>query len=212
MKDTQKSAKSTTAIDKTSEGFTDEERAAMKERAQELKAAARRGPRADKADGESDVLAKIAEMPEPDRAMAERLHAIIKASAPALSPKTWYGMPAYAKDGKVVCFFQSAQKFKARYATFGFSDEANLDEGAMWPTVLRADGADRRRRGKDRRAREESGELRTELATGPRPRRDGLSGPAWLLVRPDGRQTQATTLWSSGVSGHATAWRPLPPR
>ncbi len=115
-------------------GFTDEERAAMKERAQELKAEARRGARADKADGEAAVLAKIAEMPGPDRAMAKRLHAIIKASAPALSPKTWYGMPAYAKDGKVVCFFQSAQKFKSRYATFGFSDEANLDEGAMWPT------------------------------------------------------------------------------
>ena len=106
----------------------------MKERAQELKAEARHGQRADQADGESDVLAKIAEMPEPDRAMAKRLHAIIKASAPALSPKTWYGMPAYAKDGKVVCFFQSAQKFKSRYATFGFSDKANLDEGAMWPT------------------------------------------------------------------------------
>ena len=135
-KDTQKSAKSTTATGKKSKGFTDEERAAMKERAQELKAAARRGPRADKADGESAVLAKIAEMPEPDRAMAERLHAIIKASAPALSPKTWYGMPAYAKDGKVVCFFQSAQKFKSRYATFGFSDKANLDEGAMWPTAF----------------------------------------------------------------------------
>jgi uncharacterized protein YdhG (YjbR/CyaY superfamily) len=133
-KATQKSAKSTTAIKKKSKGFTDEERAAMKERAQELKAEARRGPRADKADGESAVLAKIAEMPEPDRAMAERLHAIIKASAPALSPKTWYGMPAYAKDGKVVCFFQSAQKFNSRYATLGFSDEANLDEGAMWPT------------------------------------------------------------------------------
>jgi len=133
-KDTRKSAKSTTATDKKSKGFTDEERAAMKERAQELKAEARRGPRAGKADGESDVLAKIAEMPEPDRAMAERLHAIIKASAPALSPKTWYGMPAYAKDGKVVCYLQSAQKFKSRYATFGFSDEANLDEGAMWPT------------------------------------------------------------------------------
>ena len=135
-KDTQKSAKSTTAIDKESKGFTDEERAAMKERAQELKAEARRGPRANKheADGESDVLAKIAEMKEPDCAMAKRLHAIIKANAPALSPKTWYGMPAYARDGKVVCFFQSAQKFKARYATFGFSDEANLDEGAMWPT------------------------------------------------------------------------------
>jgi uncharacterized protein YdhG (YjbR/CyaY superfamily) len=133
-KGTQKSAKSTTG--KASKGFTDEERAAMKERAQELKAAARRGPRADKADGESDVLAKIAEMPKPDRAMAKRLHALIKASAPALSPKTWYGMPAYARDGKVVCFFQSAQKFKTRYATFGFSDKANLDEGAMWPTAF----------------------------------------------------------------------------
>jgi hypothetical protein len=133
-KATQRSAKSTTATNKESRGFTDDERAAMKERAQELKAAARGGPRAGKARGESDVLAKIAEMPEADRAMAERLHAIIKASAPALSPRTWYGMPAYAKDGKVVCFFQSAQKFKARYATLGFSDGANLDEGAMWPT------------------------------------------------------------------------------
>jgi uncharacterized protein YdhG (YjbR/CyaY superfamily) len=129
---TQRSAKSTTG--KASKGFTAEERAAMKERAQELKTSVRRGSRAAKADGESDVLAKIAEMPEPDRAMAERLHALIKASAPALSPRTWYGMPAYAKDGKVVCFFQSAQKFKSRYATFGFSDNANLDEGAMWPT------------------------------------------------------------------------------
>jgi uncharacterized protein YdhG (YjbR/CyaY superfamily) len=126
-KTTEKSAKSTTAK-KKSQGFTDEERAAMKERARELKAEAR------KADGERDVLAKIAEMPEPDRAIGKRLHAIIKASAPTLSPKTWYGMPAYAKDGKVVCFFQSAEKFKSRYATFGFSDEANLDEGAMWPT------------------------------------------------------------------------------
>src|ERR671927_1682225 len=134
MKDTQKSAQRTTG--KASKGFTDEERAAMRERAQELKAAARRGPRADKADGESDVLAKIAEMPEADRAMAERLHALIKASAPALSPKTWYGMPAYAKDGKVVCFFQSAQKFKSRYATLGFSDKAKLDEGHMWPTAF----------------------------------------------------------------------------
>jgi uncharacterized protein YdhG (YjbR/CyaY superfamily) len=133
-RDTGKSAKRTTAIDKESKGFTNEERAAMKERAQELKAEARRSPRAGKADGESDVLAKIAEMPEPDRAMAERLHALIKANAPALSPKTWYGMPAYAKDGKVVCFFQSAQKFNSRYATFGFSDTANLDDGAMWPT------------------------------------------------------------------------------
>ena len=135
MKDMQKSAKSVVAIDKTSGGFSDEERAAMKERAQELKAAARRGPDG-KADGESDVLAKIAEMPEPDRALAERLHAIITASAPALAPRTWYGMPAYAKDGHVVCFFQSAQKFKTRYATFGFSDNANLDEGAMWPTAF----------------------------------------------------------------------------
>ncbi len=135
-KDTQKSVKSTTAINKKLKGFTDEERAAMRERAQELNAAARRGPRAGKTDGESDVLAKIAEMPEPDRAMAERLHAIIKASAPALSPRTWYGMPAYAKHGNVVCFFQSAQKFKSRYATFGFSDKANLDEGAMWPTAF----------------------------------------------------------------------------
>ncbi|HEX6701829.1 MAG TPA: DUF1801 domain-containing protein [Gaiellaceae bacterium] len=107
----------------------------MRERAQELKASARRGPRAT-ADGESDVLAKIAEMPDADRAMAERLHDIVKASAPALSPRTWYGMPAYAKDGNVVCFFQSAHKFKARYATFGFSDKANLDEGAMWPTAF----------------------------------------------------------------------------
>jgi hypothetical protein len=136
MKDTKKSAKSTTAINKTFEGFTDEERGAMKERAQELKVVARRGSRADKADGESAVLAKIAEMPESDRAMGERLHAVIKASAPALSPKLWYGMPAYAKDGKVVCFFQSGQKFKTRYATLGFSDEANLDEGAMWPTAF----------------------------------------------------------------------------
>jgi uncharacterized protein YdhG (YjbR/CyaY superfamily) len=133
-KATQKSTKSTTATGKKSKGFTDEERAAMKERAQELKAEARRTSRAEKAGGESDVLAKIAEMPEPDRAMAERLHEIIKASAPALSPKLWYGMPAYAKDGKVVCFFQSAQKFNSRYATFSFSDKANLDEGAMWPT------------------------------------------------------------------------------
>jgi uncharacterized protein YdhG (YjbR/CyaY superfamily) len=114
--------------EKKSNGFTKEERAAMKERAQELKAEAA------KADGESALLAKVAEMPERDRSMAERLHAIVKANAPALSPKTWYGMPAYAKDGKVVCFFQSAEKFNSRYATFGFSDEANLDKGAMWPT------------------------------------------------------------------------------
>src|SRR5215208_4440509 len=120
---------------KKSKAFTDEERAAMRERAKELKAEERRDPRANKkADGESAVLAKIAEMQGPDRAMAERLHEIVKASAPDLSPKTWYGMPAYAKDGKVVCFFQSAQKFNSRYATLGFSDKANLDEGAMWPT------------------------------------------------------------------------------
>jgi uncharacterized protein YdhG (YjbR/CyaY superfamily) len=132
MDDTQKSAKSTTATDKTSKRFTAEERAAMKERAKELKAEARANK--NKAEGESDVLAKIAEMPDPDRIMAERLHAIIKASAPDLSPKTWYGMPAYAKDGEVVCYFTSADKFKSRYATFGFNDSANLDEGAMWPT------------------------------------------------------------------------------
>ncbi|MDQ3984895.1 MAG: DUF1801 domain-containing protein [Actinomycetota bacterium] len=125
-KATRKSAKRTTG--KASKGFTPEERAAMKERAKELKAAA------NKADDERAVLAKIAEMPEPDRSMGKRLHAIIKAAAPALSPKTWYGMPAYYKDGKVVCFFQSADKFKSRYATFGFSDTANLDQGAMWPT------------------------------------------------------------------------------
>jgi uncharacterized protein YdhG (YjbR/CyaY superfamily) len=129
-KATKKSAKSTTASGKKSKGFSDFERAAMKERARELKAEAA------KADGESAVLAKIAEMQGSDRAMAMRLHAIIKASAPALSPKTWYGMPAYAKDDKVVCFFQSAQKFKTRYASFGFSDEAKLDEGAMWPTAF----------------------------------------------------------------------------
>jgi len=127
--------KSTTATGKTSKGFTDEERAAMKERAKELKAEARANK--NKAEGESAVLAKIAEMPEPKRAMAKRLHEIIKASAPALSPKTWYGMPAYAnKDGKIVCFFQSAQKFNTRYATFGFNDVANIDEGAMWPVAF----------------------------------------------------------------------------
>jgi uncharacterized protein YdhG (YjbR/CyaY superfamily) len=108
----------------------------MRDRAEEQKAAARRGPRGSRADGESDVLAKIAEMPQADRAIAERIHGIVKASAPVLSPRTWYGMPAYAKDGKVVCFFQSGQKFKTRYATFGFSDKANLDEGAMWPTAF----------------------------------------------------------------------------
>ncbi len=128
MKDTQKSAKSTTLTDKTSKRFSVEERDAMKERAKELKAAA------GKADGEKAVLAKIAEMPKSDRTIAERLHTIIKASAPELAPKTWYGMPAYARDGKIVCFFTSANKFKSRYATFGFNDDANLDEGSMWPT------------------------------------------------------------------------------
>jgi uncharacterized protein YdhG (YjbR/CyaY superfamily) len=135
MKDTEKPARSATG--KAPETFSDEERAAMRERAREQKAASRRGPRAGKADGESDVLAKIAEMPEPDRAMAERIHAIVKASAPDLSPKTWYGMPAYAsRDGKVACFFQSAAKFNTRYATLGFNDTAKLDEGAMWPTAF----------------------------------------------------------------------------
>jgi uncharacterized protein YdhG (YjbR/CyaY superfamily) len=129
-KDTQKSAKRTSSTRKQTEGFTAEERAAMKERVKELKKPAR----GRKEDGERDVLSKIAEMPEADRVMAERIHAIVKASAPDLSPRTWYGMPAYAKDGKVLCFFRSAQKFKTRYATFGFSDKANLDDGAMWPT------------------------------------------------------------------------------
>ncbi len=123
-----------TATAKMSKGFTAEERAAMKERAQEVKAEARADK--DRADGESDVLAKIAEMSESDRSLAQRLDAIIKASAPSLSPKTWYGMPAYARDGKVVCFFQSAQKFSTRYATLGFSDAAHLDEGDMWPTAF----------------------------------------------------------------------------
>jgi uncharacterized protein YdhG (YjbR/CyaY superfamily) len=134
MNDTRKSAKSTTAKNKTYEGFTEEERDAMKQRAQELKAAGRRGSRADKADGESEVLAKIAGMQEADRVMGERLHALIKASAPDLSPRLWYGMPAYYKRGKIVCHFQPAQKFKTRYAALGFSDAANLDDGAMWPT------------------------------------------------------------------------------
>jgi uncharacterized protein YdhG (YjbR/CyaY superfamily) len=132
-KATQKSAKSTTAVNKKSKGFSEEEKAAMKERAKELKAEERANK--NKAEGESDVLAKIAELQGTDRAMAKRIHEIIKASAPALSPKTWYGMPAYAnKDGKVVCFFTPASKFNSRYATFGFNDDANLDEGAMWPT------------------------------------------------------------------------------
>jgi uncharacterized protein YdhG (YjbR/CyaY superfamily) len=130
QKGTQKPAKRTSVTGKAAKGFTDEEKGAMRERVKELKAAA------DKADGESALLAKIAEMPATDRAMSTRLHAIVKASAPALSPKTWYGMPAYAKDGNVVCFFQSAHKFKARYATFGFSDKANLDEGTVWPVAF----------------------------------------------------------------------------
>jgi uncharacterized protein YdhG (YjbR/CyaY superfamily) len=131
-KGTRRSAKRTTVTSKKYEGFTAEEQAAMKERARELKAEARADR--DRAAGERDVLAKIAEMPEPDRSMAERLHAIITASAPALWPKSWYGMPAYAKEGKVVCFFHSAAKFNERYSTFGFQDAANLDDGAMWPT------------------------------------------------------------------------------
>jgi uncharacterized protein YdhG (YjbR/CyaY superfamily) len=135
MAESKAASKNTRQSAKT-DGFTAEERAAMKERAAELKSEARRGSRGGKADGEGDLLAKIAEMPESDRVMAERIHAIIKESAPLLSPKTWYGMPAYARDGKVVCFFQSAAKFGARYATFGFNDTANLDEGDMWPTAF----------------------------------------------------------------------------
>jgi uncharacterized protein YdhG (YjbR/CyaY superfamily) len=129
---TQEPARSTAAPNKTAKGFTDEERAAMKERAKELKAEERANK--NRAQGESDVLAKIAEMSEPDRTMATRIHEIIKVSAPVLAPKTWYGMPAYARDDKVVCFFQPAQKFNTRYATLGFNDTASLDEGAMWPT------------------------------------------------------------------------------
>ena len=132
----QNASKSTMTSGKARTGFTDEERSAMRDRVEELKAEARGGARAGQAEGESALLAKIAALPQPDRTMAERLHAIIKAKAPALSPKTWYGMPAYAKDGNVVCFFQSAQKFKTRYATLGFSDKAKLDEGRMWPTAF----------------------------------------------------------------------------
>jgi uncharacterized protein YdhG (YjbR/CyaY superfamily) len=131
-KGTRKTAKSTTATDNASKGFTDEERAAMKARAQELKAEARASKT--RAEGERDLLAAIDAMTEPDRALAKRIHAIVEANAPVLSPKTWYGMPAYAKDAKVVCFFKSAGKFKSRYATLGFEDAANLDDGAMWPT------------------------------------------------------------------------------
>ena len=132
MADTKTTTKSTT--------FTDEERAAMQERAREMKAEARRGSKASKADGEADLLAKIAEMPPADRSMAERIHALVTAAAPTLEPKTWYGMPAYARNGKVVCFFQSADKFKARYATFGFNEAAALDDGAMWPTSFALTG------------------------------------------------------------------------
>lgn len=131
---TRKPSKSLAPSGKAARGFTEEERAAMKERVEELKAEASRGPRARDADGEADVLAKIAQMPDSDRLMAQRIHAIVKAAAPSLTPRTWYGMPAYAKDGNVVCFFQSAHKFKARYATLGFSDKAGLDEGNLWPT------------------------------------------------------------------------------
>ena len=137
MKDTKRSAKSITATDKSSSALTQEELAALKETVKERKTAARRGKGADKADGERDVLAKIAEMPAPDRSMAERIHKLVKASAPELSPRTWYGMPAYAnKDGKVVCFFTAADKFKSRYASFGFEESANLDDGNMWPTAF----------------------------------------------------------------------------
>ncbi len=137
-KATQKSANGAGAVDKksTSKGFSDEERLAMKERLEELKAEKRKGPKADKEDGESAVLAQIAAMPGPDRALGERLHAIVKANAPELSPRLWYGMPAYSKDGKVICFFQSSAKFKTRYATFGFQHEAHLDDGAMWPVAF----------------------------------------------------------------------------
>jgi uncharacterized protein YdhG (YjbR/CyaY superfamily) len=145
MTATKKPAQRTTKAAKTFEGFTDEERAAMKDHAQELKNAARRGPQASKNDGEGDVLAKIAEMTESDRAMAERIHAIVKAVAPDLAPRTYYGMPAYAKDGKVLCWYQPANKFKTRYGMFSFSDQANIDDGALWPvayalTELTAEG------------------------------------------------------------------------
>jgi uncharacterized protein YdhG (YjbR/CyaY superfamily) len=136
MESTQKSAKSSRVIDEKFEGFTAEERAAMKEHAQELKASARRRKGGKDVDEEGALLAKIAEMAEPDRVMAERIHSIVKAAAPTLSPKLWYGMPAYARDGRVVCFFQPAQKFKSRYSTLGFNDAARLDEGTMWPTTF----------------------------------------------------------------------------
>ena len=136
MNATRKPAQGSAATGQAYEGFSEDERGAMKQRAQELKAAARSRPRGAKVDEEGALLAKIAEMPAPDRVRAERIHAVIKASAPALAPTTWYGMPAYAKDGKIVCFFQPAQKFKTRYAMLGFSDKANLDEGTMWPVYF----------------------------------------------------------------------------
>lgn len=136
MSAAKQTAKTTAEADKKYEGFTAEERAAMKERSTELKSTTRRGSRSAKADGESEVLAKLAEMSESDRATGERLHAIITTNAPSLSPKLWYGMPAYARDGKIVCFFQPAQKFKTRYSTFGFNDVAHLDDGTMWPTAF----------------------------------------------------------------------------
>ena len=148
MKDTQKAAKRTIATGPKSKGFTDEEKGAMKERARELKAEARASK--DKAEGERDLLAKIAEMTEADRRLAEKIHSIVAANAPDLAPKTWYGQPAYAKDGKVVCFFQSAQKFNTRYATLGFSEDANLDDGTMWPTsfaLMKLTAADEKRIG-----------------------------------------------------------------
>jgi uncharacterized protein YdhG (YjbR/CyaY superfamily) len=136
MTEPKKSAKGSATRDTPSDGFTEDERAAIKERAQELRTAGRRGKRASSVDDENDVLGKIAEMSQPDRGIAERIHAIVKANAPALSPKLWYGMPAYAKDGKNVCFFQTRGKFKTRYATFGFNDTANLDDGTMWPVAF----------------------------------------------------------------------------
>lgn len=165
---------------KASAGFTVEERAAMRERAREVKA--ERGTGAGDTAGESDVLAKIAEMSEPDRSMAERIHAIVKDSAPDLSPRTWYGMPAYAKDGKVVCFFQGAQKFKTRYATFGFSDRANLDDGQHVADGVRTRDADRRRRGEDPYAREEVSELRDAATCSVR--RAGRSADDYKLSPP----------------------------
>ena len=179
MRDTQKAAKSTTARKDVRGRFTDEERGAMKERVQELKAAARRGPRADKADGESAVLAKIAEMPVPDRAMGERLHAIITASAPALSPRLWYGMPASVKDGKGRLLLPMRAEVQDEVRDVRLQRRGEPRRRRHLADRLRSDGVDRRRRGKDRRAREASGELRTELDTGPRP-----SGTAWALAKP----------------------------